>query len=348
MHVRHALTLTLRHIALVRCPTAAGRWRCAATCALALLSTSVTLAHHSAAMFDTSRQITVEGVVTEFAWKNPHSYLTVRTATGPVTLELGPPSTLGPLGLRRDTIKEGDQVMIRAHPPRRGTLALGRELVRADGSRVPLFINAGTRSAPVAQAGSIAGTWVPEGFFGFLRGRANWPLTERGRAALQAADTSDSTQNQCVPVGAPMLMHYPTANRIEVARDAVRIHVDWMDAERVIYLDGRRPPAGAPRTLHGFSTGRWEGGTLVVETTHFSEHREGNALGLPSGPRKRLIERFALTPDRRQLKYEFELEDPDWLTAPLKQSILWDHRPDVPPSGVKCDVESASRFLREE
>jgi hypothetical protein len=306
-------------------------------------------AHHSAAMFDTSKEIIVEGVVEEFNWKNPHSYITVRTATGPLTLELGPPSTLGPLGLKRDTIKVGDKVTMRANPPRRGTMALGRQLVRPDGSTVALMIGiSGTRPEPVKQADSVVGTWVPEGFFGFLRSRASWPLTERGKAALAAASIADSTQNQCVPVGAPMLMHYPAANRIEVAKDVVRLHVDWMDAERVVYLDGRKPAANAKPTLLGFSTGKWEGKTLVVDTTHFAEHREGNALGLPSGPRKHLVERFSLSEDRRHLTYEFTLEDPDWLTAPVKQSIQWDYRPDLLPSNTKCDVEAASRFLKEE
>ncbi len=306
-------------------------------------------AHHNSAMFDTSRESLLEGIVVEFAWKNPHSYLTVRTATGPLTLELGPPSTLGPLGLKRDTIKVGDKVTLRANPPRRGTLALGRELLRADGGTVPLMIGFGAnRPQPVKQADSIAGTWVPEGFFGFLRSRSSWPLTERGRAALRAANIADSTQNQCIPVGAPMLMHYPAANRIEVAKDVVRLHVDWMDAERVVYLDGRKPAANAKPTLHGHSTGKWEGKALVVDTTQFAEHREGNALGLPSGLRKHLVERFSLTEDRRHLIYEFVLEDPDWLTAPVKQSIQWDYRPELSPSGTRCDIEAASRFLKEE
>lgn len=313
-----------------------------------LLAASAALAHHSAAMFDTSREIIVEGVVTEYSWKNPHSYMTVRTSGGPLVLELGPPSTLGPLGLTRDAIRVGDNVRIRAHPPRRGTMAMGRELLRPDGSTLPLMINAGTKRPLQRQATSIAGTWVPEGFFGFLRSRSGWSLTERGRAALQAAGGATSTQDECVPVGAPMLMHYPTANRIEIGRDVVRIHVDWMDAERVVYLDGRKPPAQAKPTLHGFSTGHWDGDTLVVETTHFAEHREGLALGVPSGPRKHLIERFSLTPDRRQLRYEFEVEDPDFLAAPVRQSLLWDYQPDLQPSGVKCDIQSASRHLKQE
>jgi hypothetical protein len=307
------------------------------------------LAHHSAAMFDSSKEVVVEGVVTEYAWKNPHSYLTVRTATGIVVLELGPPSTLGPLGLKKDTIKVGDQVKVRSNPPRTGTLSLARVLVRADGTTVPLNISAGTRKQAVAQAESLAGVWVPEGFFGFLQSRARWPLNNKGKAALQAADANANiSQNQCIPVGAPMVMLYPTANRIEIARDVVRIHVDWMDAERVVYLDGRKPPANAKPTMQGFSTGKWEGKTLVVDTTQFAEHREGNGLGMPSGPRKHLVERFTLTDDRQHLTYEFTLEDPDLFTAPIKQSIQWDYRPDVEPSGTRCDVGAASRYLKGE
>ena len=306
-------------------------------------------AHHSSAMFDMSKEIVVEGTVTEFSWKNPHSYITVKTANGPQVLELGPPSTLNPLGLRRDAIHVGDKIKIRAAPPRRGTMALGRELIRADGSTLPLMIGGAAKlPTPTAQAETIAGTWVPEGFFKFLASRASWPLTEKGRAALKVADIKNSTQAQCIPVGAPMLMQYPAVNRIEVGKDVVKLHIDWLDAERVVYMDGRKPPAKGKPTLQGFSTGKWEGKTLVVDTTHFAEHREGLALGIPSGLGKHLVERFSLTNEGRQLTYEFVVEDPEYLTAPVQQSLLWNYSPDLKPSGVKCDVKSASRYLKEE
>ncbi|MEO6078777.1 MAG: DUF6152 family protein [Steroidobacteraceae bacterium] len=307
-----------------------------------------TSAHHSAAMFDTTKEIMVEGVVTDFAWKNPHSSLTVRTATGPLVMELGPPSTLGPLGLKKETIKVGDRVTVRGNPPRTGKVALARELIRPDGSTVPLILGGqAQRPPPVAKTETIAGTWVPEGFFSFLQSRAKWPLTDKGRAALQSANSKLSTQNECIPVGAPMVMHYPVANRIVIGRNVVRIIVDWMGAERIVYLDGRKPPANAKRSLQGHSTGKWEGTTLVIDTTQFAEHREGNALGLPSGLNKHLVERFSLSEDRQHLTYEFVLEDPDWFTAPVKQSIQWDYHPEIAPSGVKCDIKSASRYLKE-
>jgi hypothetical protein len=59
------------------------------------------LAHHSAAMFDVTQERVVQGVVTNFSWKNPHSYLTIRTrGENPVdqVIEVGPPATLRPLG----------------------------------------------------------------------------------------------------------------------------------------------------------------------------------------------------------------------------------------------------------
>jgi hypothetical protein len=46
-------------------------------------------------------------------------------------------------------------------------------------------------------------------------------------------------------------------------------HIQWMEQKREIWMDGRpHPPAWAPHTWQGFSTGRWEGTTLVVTTTH--------------------------------------------------------------------------------
>jgi hypothetical protein len=306
--------------------------------------------HHSAAMFDSTRQVNYEGVVSEVAWKNPHVYITLKTATGPVTMELGPPSTLNPLGFKSDTIKTGDKVTIVGNPPRSGTLALGRELVKADGTFVPLMISSARaqRAKVIATADTVAGTWVPEGFFSFLQSRSRFPLNDKSRAVLQASTSENSTQNECIPVGAPMVMYYPTVNRIENTGSTVLLHIDWMDTERVVYMDGRKPPANAKPTANGFSTGKWEGKTLVVDTTLFAEHREGNGLGLPSGTRKHLVERFVLSEDRKSLTYEFTLEDPDWLTAPMQHSVRWDYHPEMKPSDTRCDVKAASRFIKNE
>lgn len=82
-------------------------------------------AHHSAAMFDMSKTVTLQGTVKEFQYTNPHSWLQVLVA-GPdgKTVEWGfeteGPSTLLRVGIKLKTFQPGDKVTIVAHPMRDG------------------------------------------------------------------------------------------------------------------------------------------------------------------------------------------------------------------------------------
>lgn len=315
-------------------------------------------AHHSAAMFDTSKEISIEGVVTRYDWKNPHVYITVRAtgADGQVydqEIEAGAPSVLLPLGLHEDSLHPGDRVTLRANPNRRGEghIALGREVVKADGSVLPLFIASNGVNKPVtARASGLAGTWFAprQGFFAFTSSRRNWSLTDAGRKALDEFTPRDATHAECIPVTAPTLMVYPVVRTVEINDDTVVFNVDWMSSKRVVYMDGRGHPENGERTLHGHSIGHWEQNTLVVDTVQFADHREGNALGLPSGPRKHLVERFSLTQDARHINYKAVLEDPDYLAEPVTFSSQWEYRPELEPTGLKCDLDVARRYLTDE
>jgi hypothetical protein len=117
-----------------------------------------------------------------------------------------------------------------------------------------------------------------------------------------------------------------------------------MDSERVVYLDGRKPPANQT-SLHGFSVGRWEDKTLVVETVNFREHPMGLSTSLPSSTQKRLVERFSLSPDGKALIYSGSVEDPVYLSKPIEWTGRWEYRPGMPHSNQKCDVDVARRFL---
>jgi hypothetical protein len=227
-------------------------------------------------------------------------------------------------------------------------LLLGRDLYKADGAYYPL--NIGSRSIYAgggATATSIAGTWFSPRteFNAFLGGARNWPVTERGRAAMGINDPKATTQKDCIPIGIPAMMFYPVANTITVQRDRVVMKVDWMDSERIIYLDGRRPSAASQSSLLGFSTGRWEGNTLVVETTNFADHAMGLSTSLPSSAQKRVTERFALSPDGKSLIYSGSVEDPEYLTGRVEWNGKWEYRPNMPHSNEKCDLEVARKFL---
>jgi hypothetical protein len=105
-------------------------------------------AHHSFAMFDTAKPVTLEGVVTSFEWTNPHAYIEVDVADGKGgmkhwSIELGSPSILMRAGWKFNTLKKGDKIIAVVNPLRNGepgsllsrvTLADGRVLANGGGS----------------------------------------------------------------------------------------------------------------------------------------------------------------------------------------------------------------------
>jgi Family of unknown function (DUF6152) len=99
------------------------------------------LAHHSATMFDQQKTITVEGVVKEFQYTNPHSWLLVdvMNRNGKITtwgFEAEGPSTLLRSGIRPTDFKAGTKLKISGHPMKDGTpAAIWTEATRADGKR---------------------------------------------------------------------------------------------------------------------------------------------------------------------------------------------------------------------
>jgi hypothetical protein len=83
------------------------------------------LAHHSFAMFDTAKRVTMAGTVTAFEWTNPHAYIEVDVADekGVVkhwSVELGSPSILMQAGWKFTDVKVGDKITVVLSPLRSG------------------------------------------------------------------------------------------------------------------------------------------------------------------------------------------------------------------------------------
>lgn len=93
--------------------------------AAVLLVAAPVVAHHSGAMFDDKKTVTLTGVVKDFQYTNPHSWLLVdvKGSDGKVTtwgFEAEGPSTLLRAGIRKSDFKPGTQVTISGHPMRDG------------------------------------------------------------------------------------------------------------------------------------------------------------------------------------------------------------------------------------
>ena len=328
--------------------------------AVALALASVTAsAHHSAAAFDTQKEVTVNGTVKSYRFANPHVQLvvTVKKDDGSAVdmdVEAGAASVLNGLGFNKDSLKVGDIVTITGNPARQNADAhmLGKDLYKkADGAYLPLYIGSKSiyESKVNATATSIEGTWFSpmRSFTGVMGAVNRAPLTDKGKAARQAANPAVSSQADCIPIGEPTVMVYPVANNIKVEKDKVTIKTDWMDTVRTVYLDGRKHPPANQTSLHGHSVGHWEGKALVVETTNFSEHKSGLSTTMPSSTQKKLIERFGLSEDGKTLKYSGTVEDPVYLTAPGQFTASWEYRPTMPFSNQKCDVKIAQAFMKD-
>src|SRR6185295_13172859 len=100
----------------------------------------------------------------------------------------------------------------------------------------------------------------------------------RQRAETTAESIWGTPEYQCRPHSAPHVWRGAGGVRIlkeidPLTRELTAYHVQhWRSLDRVIYLDGRpHPPAWAPHSWTGFSTGKWVGNTLVVTTTHLKD-----------------------------------------------------------------------------
>ena len=325
-----------------------------AAVATSLISIPV-FAHHSAAAYNTQQEMKIVGTIKQYLYKNPHVYLSVEVkqpngSTSVVEVEAGAPSVLNPLGFTKDSLKVGDLVTVVGNPNRTSDKAmLGKDLIKKDGSYLPLNIaSRSVYNTKDATAASIAGTWFSPRteFTSFLGGARGWAVTDKGRAATANVDPKATTQKDCIPIGAPALMFYPVATTVTVQKDKVVFKIDWLDSERTVYLDGRKHPPATELTLQGHSVGKWEGDTLVVETTNFKEHPMGLSTSLPSSNQKRLTERFKLSPDKKMLLYSGTVEDPVYLSKPVEWNGKWEYRPGMPHSNSKCDLETARQFLK--
>ncbi len=98
-------------------------------CATLLLAMGGASAHHSAAMFDASKEVTLTGTVKEFQWTSPHCWiqLMVTDTANPSSpavewgIEMDNPVGLSRHGWKPRSLQPGDQVTVIAHPLRDGT-----------------------------------------------------------------------------------------------------------------------------------------------------------------------------------------------------------------------------------
>jgi len=134
-----------------------------------------------------------------------------------------------------------------------------------------------------------------------------------------------SAWDRCITRGMPVSMqarNYNNGIRIFQSPGYVVLQLEMAHEARIIPTDGRPSLDDDIKTWLGESRGRWEGNTLVVETTNFNGLTGKTSAGNPGSPRplqptttnQRIIERFTRVADD-EIEYEMVIEDPEVLTT---------------------------------
>ena len=224
---------------------------------------------------------------------------------------------------------------------RRASALFGPDAEATFGDALYLTLLADTRPAGLGATGSYSQNWLPDRYFEHRTslivdpadGRLPTPTpagarlraAAAGRFGRVGASAQDlSLQDRCIHYGFPDLFAaYMSVYRIVQTPEYVAIQMEKIHDARIIPLDGRPHASSTLRNYLGDSRGRWEGDTLVVETTNF--HPKGNPMGgysTLSDENLRLVERFRRVADDT-IEYTFTVDNPTMWTKPWTAVINW-------------------------
>ena len=170
------------------------------------------------------------------------------------------------------------------------------------------------------------------------------PLNDAGRMKADSHDHSEWSlpEFQCRPHPGPYQWRALGAVRISqeidpVSRELTAYHLEYLRSmDRVIYMDGRpHPPEWAPHSWSGFSTGKWEAGMLVVNTTHL----KGAYLrrnGASFSDKSTMME--YITRHGNYLLVTMIVTDPVWLEEPFIQTTHYELDPQTQLAYYPCTV----------
>ena len=170
-----------------------------------------------------------------------------------------------------------------------------------------------TINAPDAPREGTTLRWVPRP--GELPAFTPEYKTKYDKVQVSRESGSEETEPvaRCLPPGMPWFTLAQYGLEILQTRDKIAFFSEWMDSYRRVYLDGRKPPKDLDPSYNGYSTGHWEGDTLVVETIGLRDDTTLDRYGSPHSDAMTISERFRLTsPD--VLEDKVSVKDPKAFT----------------------------------
>ena len=146
---------------------------------------------------------------------------------------------------------------------------------------------------------------------GFKEGLPFTPWGAEVRRQRMAGNSKDNPDAACLPLGHMQLHTHSQPRKIIQTKDLIVIIYEANANVRQIFLDGRAAPNNDPQPWwYGYSRGRWDGDTLVVETTNFRDEGWLDVNGAPLTEQGKLTERFR-RPTFGTLEIDVTIDDPE-------------------------------------
>jgi hypothetical protein len=164
--------------------------------------------------------------------------------------------------------------------------------------------------------------------------KGGYPLTAAGKAGLAKWNPRNNILLKCGTKGTPLIMISPLPMEFSRQGDRIIMRLEEYDTVRTIHMNPKdaAPPA---HTLYGFSRGRWEGTTLVVETDHIAAGYFDHE-GTPQSDQVRTVERFIPNADYSRLDYTLTTTDPVTFTKPFELTRYFVWKPENTVHPYEC------------
>ena len=306
---------------------------------------AATLAHHSTATYDRSAVLEMEARLIGVSWRNPHTRFTVEIENPEGTAEIWELDgtafyLLERAGVTRDLFTEGERVTIAGYPSRVTPRFLQvTNMLLEDGEEVLIWgtaprwvddyrggpgnwtANLEPVSAPDAGNRNIFHVWSPENPAVFIRLNEGMelPLTDSVIARFEELAPPDP----CIPPGMPSSMATPLPIQfVSLNEERIELRLSAFDIVRTILLDAAPATDTLAATLQGYSSGSWEGNTLVVRTNRISWPYFDDG-GIPQSEDVDVVERFTLNDAGTELDYLMTVTEPASFTEPVTLEWRW-------------------------
>jgi len=199
-------------------------------------------------------------------------------------------------------------------------------------------------AAPAAEAGPPIATFGNAGQ-GFKEGLPFQQWAADLVKQRQADNSKDNPDAHCLPMGFLQFHNHPEPRKIIQTPDVVVIIYEANSGLRQIFTDGRSlPPKDVEPWWYGYSVGKWEGDTLVVETTGFLDGGWLDVRGSPLTDQAKVTERFR-RPTYGSLEIEITVDDPKAYTKPWTVKVNQRLLPDTELIEFICQDRDATHYV---